>query len=92
MVKDESQKRKLSQAALGQESVYQASCLLVFFANPKRSSLKYGQRGEKLYSIQDATIAASYAQLAAADLGLGSVIIGAFEDEEVKKFLMLQMI
>jgi len=36
-----------------------------------------------LYALQDATIAATYAMLAAADLGLGSVWIGAFSDEGV---------
>lgn len=87
VVKNKKIKEKLYQAALNQEAIYLAPVILIFFANPKKSSLKYGQRGENLYCLQDATIAASYAQLAAANLGLGSVWIGAYDDEKVKKIL-----
>jgi nitroreductase len=46
-----------------------------------------GERGKKLYSLQDATIAAAYSQLAATALGLGSVWVGAFDEKEVLKVL-----
>ena len=42
-------------------------------------------RGETLCSVQDATIAATYAMLAAVDLGLSTVWLGAFDDDEVAK-------
>ncbi len=58
---------------------------LDFFANPSRSGRRYGSRGEQLYCIQDATIAAAFAQLAAAAQGLASVWVGAFDDATVKK-------
>jgi len=82
VVKDEGQKKSLSEAALGQTSVALASIVLVFSAVAGKSTCKYAKRGE-LYSIQDATIACSYAQLAAADLNLGSVWVGAFNEAEV---------
>jgi len=59
--------------------------VLVFLADPERSSARYGDRGAKLYAMQDATIACAYAQLAAAELGLGSVWVGAFDEERVAK-------
>jgi nitroreductase len=86
-VKEKATKEKLAEAAWGQEFIAQAPLVLVFFANPARSSRKYGERGANLYCIQDATIAAVYAQLAAAALGLASVWVGAFEEEDVKKIL-----
>ncbi|MBI2933578.1 MAG: nitroreductase family protein [Planctomycetes bacterium] len=75
----------LATAALGQEFVAEAPIVLVFFADPARSSGRYGRRGAELYGLQDATIACAYAQLRAADLGLGSVWVGAFDEAEVAR-------
>lgn len=60
---------------------------LVFCANSTRSS-KHGKKAG-LFSIQDATIATSYAQLTACALGLSSVWIGAFNEERVSIILSL---
>jgi nitroreductase len=59
--------------------------VLVFFANPARSAAKYGRRGDVLYCVQDATVACAYAQLAAEDLGLASVWVGAFDNAAVSE-------
>jgi len=75
----------LAYASFGQEFVAQAPVALVFCAHPKRSSRKYGHRGASLYCIQDATIACTYAQLAATALGLASVWVGAFNDDAVRE-------
>ncbi len=80
-------KRRLVSAAHHQEFIFEAPVVLVFFAGPGRSAEKYGGRGEGLYSIQDATIAASFAWLQAVILGLGAGWVGAFDDEEVKEAL-----
>jgi nitroreductase len=39
----------------------------------------------KLYAVQDATIACAYAMLAATALGLATVWVGAFRDDEVRR-------
>ena len=78
-------KAALAAAAHGQSFIAQASFVLVFFADPERSATKYLQRGRLLFAAQDATLAAAYAQLAAADLGLASCWVGAFNDEAVIK-------
>jgi len=75
----------LADAAFGQEFVARAPVALVFCAHPKRSARKYTQRGTSLYCIQDATIACTYAQLAATALGLASVWVGAFNDDAVRQ-------
>ncbi len=83
IVKTQKVKESLASAALGQDFIIEAPVVLVFLADPSRSSSKYGNRGASLYAIQDATIAASYTQLAATALGLGSVWVGAFEPNAV---------
>ena len=87
VVRDAAARRDLAHAALGQEFLSQVPVVLVFFAHPDRSGAKYRQRGVGLYSVQDATIACTYAQLAATALGLGTVWVGAFDDNAVVKAL-----
>ncbi|RME87364.1 MAG: nitroreductase [Anaerolineae bacterium] len=77
----------LANAALDQEFIAQAPLVLVFCAHPARSAVRYGRRGERLYALQDATIACTFATLAAAALGLGSVWVGAFDEEAVRRVL-----
>jgi nitroreductase len=81
-------KKRLAQAALGQDFLARAPVVLAFCACPRRSG-KYGRRGAELYCVQDATIAAAYAQLAATGVGLASCWIGAFDDSEVTAVLGL---
>jgi len=81
VIRDKEKKEQLVKAAGGQAFIAQAPVVLVFCASPYRSALKYGKRGLELYAIQDATMSAAFAMLAAADLGIGSVWVGAFEEE-----------
>lgn len=87
VVEDKESLKRLSRSAFDQEFIHQAPVALVFCANPSRSGWRYGLRGERLYSIQDATIACAYAQLSATALGLGSVWVGAFNTDEVLKVI-----
>ena len=80
-------KAALAEAAHGQSFIRQASIVVVFLADPARSAAKYDRRGRELFSLQDATIAAAYAQLAATALGLASCWVGAFDDERVARVL-----
>jgi nitroreductase len=83
LVQDPKMRAALADAALGQTFIADAPTVMVFFADPARSGAKYHERGRKLFSIQDATIAAVYAQLAASALGLASCWVGAFDDDAV---------
>jgi len=85
VVKDSRRENELAKAAGGQGFVAEAPVCPVFLAYPERSSRKYGRRGSELYCLQDATIAASYVQLAATALGLASTWVGAFDEEAVAK-------
>ncbi|MHB0913000.1 MAG: nitroreductase family protein [Armatimonadota bacterium] len=83
LVRDPARLKELSIAAYGQPFVAQAPLSLVFCADRLLSASKYGDRGAELYSVQDATVAAAYSQLAATSLGLASVWVGAFDTEKV---------
>ncbi len=63
-----------------------APLLLVFCAHPENAS-KYGDRGRNLFSLQDATIATTYAMLEVVEQGLGSVWVGAFYPDKVSEIL-----
>ncbi len=89
LVRKNSHRTALAKAAFGQDFIAQAPVDLVFCIDPLRSARKYGRRGAELYSIQDATISAAYVHLAAVDLSLGSVFVGAFDEEAVSKILNL---
>lgn len=75
----------LMNAALGQAWIPTASLGMIFFADQRASSIKYGSRGKRLYSTQDATIACAYAQLCCEFLGLGASWVGAFREERIKE-------
>ena len=76
---------QVASAALDQSFIAQAPLLLVFCSHPARSEWRYRKRGVRLYALQDATIACTFAMLAATALGLGSVWVGAFDDEGVRR-------
>jgi nitroreductase len=84
VVKDQAKRQALAKAAYDQEFITSAPVCLVFCADPARSAKRYGDRGKELYSIQDATIAGTYAMLAAADLGLATAWVGQFDDVKVQ--------
>ncbi len=87
MVRDRKRRIELARASLNQMFMAQAPVHLVFLAYPKRSASIYGRRGARLYSLQDTTIAATFAMLAAHALGYGTCWVGAFHDEEVLRIV-----
>jgi len=84
LVRDRQKKLALARAALEQFFLAAAPVALVFCAHPARSAGKYGERGASLYTIQDATIACTFAMLAVVDQGLATVWVGAFDDQAVR--------
>lgn len=86
-IHEKSLKKELARAAYDQEFIAQAPVVLVFCTNPARSSWRYQKRGKKLYCVQDATIACTFAMLAATALGLGSVWVGAFDEDNVHSII-----
>ncbi len=79
----------VSSAALGQSAVAEAPAVLVISAVFERTLHKYGERGIR-YIHTEAGHAAQNVCLQAVALKLGSVHIGAFQDDQVTKGLELQ--
>ena len=79
---------ELARAALDQEYVYQAPVDIVICVLYERTCLHYGKRGERYVHIE-AGHAGQNIYLEAAALGLATVAIGAFRDEQVGEVLRL---
>jgi SagB-type dehydrogenase family enzyme len=80
---DGDKRDELSRAARGQSVIRSASAVLVISAVYERSTVKYGERGNR-YVHMEAGHAAQNVYLQAVSLNLGTVAIGAFDDDEVK--------
>ena len=78
----------LCNASLGQSSVRDAPLDIVICAVYERVTSKYGERGKRYADIEAGHIAQNI-HLQAVALGLGSVPIGAFNDDQVKSVLNL---
>jgi SagB-type dehydrogenase family enzyme len=79
----------LWQAGLEQSAIRNAPVILVFCAVYERTTLKYGERGIR-YVHMEAGHAAQNVCLQAISLRLGTVVIGAFHDKQVKHTLELK--
>jgi SagB-type dehydrogenase family enzyme len=81
-------RRELSRAALDQTSITQAAAIFALSAVYERIRSKYGDRGIR-YAHMEAGHAAQNLLLQAVALGLGAVLVGAFNDGKVKRLLNL---
>ena len=79
---------QLSDAALRQSAVKDAPVVIVFSAVPERTTARYGERGMQ-YVFMEAGHAAQNVCLQAVALDLGTVTIGAFDEDEVRTILNL---
>jgi SagB-type dehydrogenase family enzyme len=78
----------LAAAALHQTWIADAPAVVVIAAAYRRTSSKYGERGERYVHIE-AGHAAENVCLQAVALSLGTTVVGAFSDAEVKRLLGL---
>ena len=86
LVKNKQTKEALVEAANKQPYV-NAPVVLVFCMDPSRVKLKFPPNILEKFSLQDATIAASFSLLAASGVGLSTIWIGMFDEEKVKTIL-----
>ena len=79
-------KPDLARAVLDEEFIVQAPADIVICALYHRTSDRYGKRGEKYVHIEVGHVGQNI-HLQAVALGLSTVEVGAFHDEEVTKVL-----
>ena len=80
--------RELADASLHQNFIYEAPLNIIICAIFSRTCNRYGDRGIRYVFIEVGHCAQNI-HLEAVALGLGSVPIGAYNDEKVKKLLNL---
>jgi nitroreductase len=88
LIKDENAKKKIAEIAFGQSFIAKADVVIVACSNQSKM-FRYGERGEKLYAIQNVAAAIQNILLAAHSFGIGSCWVSAFDEVELKKFLEL---
>ena len=81
-------RKSLQKAALDQTCVGDAAIIFVFTAIYQRTIWKYGKRGVR-YVHMEVGHAGQNLFLQAEGLGLGTVVVGAFDDDEVREALNL---
>ena len=89
LVLEGDRRQELSQAALGQSAVSEAPAVIVIAAVYERTKVKYGERGVQYVHIE-VGCASENIYLQAESLGLGTVFIGAFRDNEVREVLGME--
>ncbi len=83
LIRSEKGRAELAAASYEQDFIGQAPVCLVFCTH--RSRCQYEPR--ETYALEDATIACTFAMLAATALGLSSCWIGAFDPKKVAKVI-----
>lgn len=87
-VGDGDRRDALSDAALSQRWVRDASAVLVLAADPRPTEESYGDRARR-YVDMEAGAAAENIYLQATSCGLGTAAVGAFRDDRVRELLGL---
>ncbi|HTW90114.1 MAG TPA: SagB/ThcOx family dehydrogenase [bacterium] len=80
---------ELAEAALGQKSILAAPAVLVLAADFSRTAQRYAERASR-YVYMEAGHVGENVHLQCEALGLGTVMIGAFDDDRVKKLLQIE--
>lgn len=75
--------KDIYRAGLSQEQILLAPLIVLFFAVFERTTVKYGRRGIR-YVLNEVGHASQNLYLQATALDLGTVVIGAFYDEDLK--------
>ncbi len=88
IVRDVEMKKKLTKAAFGQRFVEEAPVIVVVCCNLNRIK-NYGERGERLYTIQDTAAAVENMMLYLVSKGYGTCWVGAFDEKEVGRLMGL---
>lgn len=86
VIKDARTKEMLADAAHDQDFVRTAPIVIAVCANLKRIG-HYGERGRTLYCIQDSAAAIENMILYLHGKGVGSVWVGAFDEEKAREIL-----
>jgi len=89
IVEKQNIKEQITTAAMNQVWINQAPIVLVVCSRLENIKRHYGERGEKLYAIQNCAAAIGNILLKATDLGIASCWINAFDEEAIIRILKI---
>jgi SagB-type dehydrogenase family enzyme len=89
LVRNGDGRKEIARAAVGQMWIGEAQAVLAVCAVMERTTSKYGKRGRR-YVHMEAGCAAQSVSLQAADLELGTTVVGAFRDNRIASILGIQ--
>lgn len=84
VIKNNECREALAEAAYNQKWMLDAPVFIVVCINAKLAAAVYGERGLRLYGIQDVAAATENLLIAAEAYGLGTCWVGAFAEPKVK--------
>ncbi|MCX8117905.1 MAG: SagB/ThcOx family dehydrogenase [Desulfobacterota bacterium] len=88
-IKDQDLRKALCRASLDQRMIERAPVSLVIAADYHRTTRAYGQRGIRYVHMEVGHVGQNVS-LQAVGLGMGTVMIGAFDDARVKEILGIE--
>ncbi len=88
MIAPGDQRKAIARTAVGQSWIAEAAAVVAFTAVYERTARKYGKRATRYVHIEVGH-AAQNLYLQAEELGLGTVDVGAFDDDDMAKLFQL---
>jgi nitroreductase len=89
VVRDSGRKMQLSEAALGQYWINQASAIIAVYTKDEKMVRIYGDVGKKRFIYYDAAVAIQNMLLTAHSLGLGACFVGSLDETAVGRILKI---
>lgn len=83
IVRDPAMKKQLAEAAKGSEWMAEAPVIIIACVNGQIAGSRFGERGLRLYGVQEVACAIENLMLAANAMGLGTCWVGAFSEAKV---------
>jgi len=89
LIKKSDIRRELANACLSQSFIIDAPATIILAALYNRTTNRYGERGYRYVAIEAGHIGQNL-HLQCESIGLGTVMIGAFQDDKVKSLLEIE--
>jgi SagB-type dehydrogenase family enzyme len=89
VVKSDTKRKAIAKACMQQDWMEQAPIYIAVVAEPEKSRMYYGTRGARLYTQQACGAVIQNMLLTAHSLGLGACWVGAFDEDEIFRILIL---
>jgi len=84
VILDEAQRKRIAEISHNQNWMAEAPVHIIVCAEEGRTAKFYSDRGERLYSVQNAAAAIENMLICASALNVGSCWVGAFDEDELK--------